>query len=311
MPRTLPDYNSPLDHLEPFSKVRLIIADLDGTLIGPEDPKIWENINEQIRSINYYKVKLTIATGRTLHGVENLLKNINIPKDFPIILYNGSLVIVRESHRLILKKTIPLETLQTTIKKIHDEPIRMLAYFYDETIMFESSFNKNNPEVVFGWTNIGKIDKEFNQMDIQWINWDVIPDIKNSLLAILIESNDKKILTSVKRKLKNFKEITITKSGSQYLEIRPADSNKAKAAEQILKETEYNQDEILAIGDNDNDAELLKWSGIGVAVKGASRVALKSSDYICKFKSAHGVTGILRLVKHSRRYFNSNEKNGR
>ena len=66
-------------------------------------------------------------------------------------------------------------------------------------------------------------------MKIHWKDWDDIPNIHNSLLAILIETNERKILSIMKRKLKHFDEISVTKSGSQYLELRPIGSNKAIA----------------------------------------------------------------------------------
>jgi len=50
---------------------------------------------------------------------------------------------------------------------------------------------------------------------------------------------------------------------------------------------------------------LLKWSGIGVAVKGASKKALSACKYVTKYNSASGVVGVLRLVKESRRYFSA------
>jgi len=303
MPLELPDNNSPIEQLKPFSQVRLIIADLDGTLLNPEDPSIWNNFNTQIRSNNYYKVKFTIATGRTLYGVKNYLKDLNFPKNHPIILYNGSLVVLYGSNTLLLKKTIPSDTLKKIITTFRKEPIQILAYIYDVTLIFEEIINPNDPEIVLGWSNIGKMQKESNQMNIQWKEWGDIPNINDSLLAILIGTRDKKNLTYIKRKLKELPEITITKSGSQYLEIRPKDSNKATAAEQILKEIGCKREEVLSIGDNDNDAELLEWSGIGISVNGASKKALYSSKYVTKYNSASGVVGVLRLVKESRRYF--------
>ena len=132
----LPDDNSPIEKLKPFSEIRLIIADLDGTLLNPEDTNIWDNFNKQIRSNNYYKVKFTIATGRTFRGVKQYLKKLNLSKNLPIILYNGSLVVFPDSNKLLFKKSIPSNTLDKIIEKFRNEPVRLLAYIYDETLIF-------------------------------------------------------------------------------------------------------------------------------------------------------------------------------
>ena len=53
---------------------------------------------------------------------------------------------------------------------------------------------------------------------------------------------------------------------------------------------------ILSIGDNDNDIEMLEYSGVGITVSSASEKAKKSSDFITIGGAYHGVSDILKKV---------------
>ena len=60
------------------------------------------------------------------------------------------------------------------------------------------------------------------------------------------------------------------------------------------------KEQILAMGDNDNDASMLSWAGIGVAVESASDLAKKESNYIAKgvIEGAIEVLRLVRIAKH-------------
>lgn len=95
----------------------------------------------------------------------------------------------------------------------------------------------------------------------------------------------------------------LTSSGGSFLELRPRGSSKAAALSFVTTRLGLSRKKVLAIGDNDNDAEMLNWAGIGVAVAAASRGAVASADYVCHYGVARGVVEILRLIRSARRYY--------
>ena len=99
MPKLLPNYKEfDLDVLLPFSKIRLVALDLDGTLLKSSKPELPNKVLDLANKLRYYRynVRLTIATGRTLIGARLLLDKLPIFNDTPIILYNGSLILTRK-----------------------------------------------------------------------------------------------------------------------------------------------------------------------------------------------------------------------
>ena len=71
----LPNVSSPLEDLQPFSKIKLVALDLDGTLLKNSKGVPGERIYALKNSIN---VQLTLATGRALKGAGQTLKKLNL-----------------------------------------------------------------------------------------------------------------------------------------------------------------------------------------------------------------------------------------
>ncbi len=283
--------------LEPFSKIRLLAVDLDGTLMPYNSPEIYKTIRKLHKSLNRYEVKLTLATGRTLNGTLPLLAQLSLPEGTPIILYNGSVVVRNGKFETLLRKTMPVEILREVLKISRLYKVRILAYICDNV------FGKIGPnEYVIGWSRSGYPEYEFNKMRVQWMTDDKTDGIPDPTAIVIDTTEDQSSVVPIEKLLRRM-GISITRSGLNYIEVRPALSNKGKALEYITPVLKISKDEVLALGDSDNDAEMLAWAGISVAVTNASPLALQQSDYICKYDAAKGAVEALRLVRNARRYF--------
>ncbi len=118
----------------------------------------------------------------------------------------------------------------------------------------------------------------------------ILIDISNSL-------NQEYIINATKQ----VKNISVTSSGNKYIEIRPKNSDKGNALRIVSEHLDIDRNEILAIGDNDNDVEMLTYSGVGVCMSDASNYAKESSDFITNSGAFEGVLEVLRLVKEINR----------
>ena len=65
-PQHIPDWQSDVSQLERFSRVRLIVVDLDGTFVQPSTSSLFPSLRELQRSLGHpnYQVGVTVATGR-------------------------------------------------------------------------------------------------------------------------------------------------------------------------------------------------------------------------------------------------------
>jgi hypothetical protein len=300
MLKKLPDCNSSsVQDIYPFSKIKLIALDLDGTLLQSSNSNIPDRVLELGRSLKIaHRVSLTLATGRTLFGILPLLKYMPIKSKTPIIMYNGSIIVRNKTFEVLYRKTFSQAILREILEITAKYKVKTLAYFCH---WFSG---KMLNEYVMGWSNTIRPNIEHNGMTIDWrSSFDFIDDVDPSIAVIDTSEESLPIIKKLEKELSNISEVSISSGGLRYIEVKPNGVNKGMALEFISHALSLSLEEILALGDNDNDAEMLSLSGIGVAVQNASQKAKQSSDYICSFDAFSGAIQVMFIVREARKYF--------
>lgn len=301
MPSLLPGPLAGLDSLRPFSRIRLIAFDLDGTLLPHDLERKFLQLSRSVRTLD---VRLVVATGRTLAGVEPLLNRLLLPGSLAV-LYNGSLVVDSKTFQVVANRTISMNVVREILRSAGEEDALAQAYYYHSPIRAHAELFGPR-ETVVGWSLRPRHElsrTEFNNLPIEWV--ESLSDVpSNSATAVLIQvDEDGDRSRRVRQRLSSLDEITVTQSGERYLEIRPHNSNKAVALDEVAIRLGIDRSEVLTVGDNDNDAEMLKWAGIGVAIDRASPLALESADYVSRRGTFSGVVEMLRIVRDAKRFF--------
>jgi len=301
MPKLLPQNTDHPRALRPFLDIKLVVADLDGSLIPHGDSKVWERLVSLSRSLGRKRnpVSFTIATGRTLTGARTLIGNLELPRNTLVILYNGGLIVENQTFEIQHNDSFPRKTIAQVLNIALQYHTYVLAYIVEGPSL---GFEARPYEYILGWSKAKRPTHDFNRIPINWETQ--LPhgkDIKPS--AILVDtSQDKEKEKEIERRLEALRDVAMTRSGTaHYLEIRPEGSNKGRALRRIAKSLQLPLMSILALGDNDNDAEMLKAAGIGVAIAGASERALSQADYMCRYDAAYGAVEILSILSDAKR----------
>jgi Cof subfamily protein (haloacid dehalogenase superfamily) len=215
----------------------------------------------------------------------------------PLILYNGSVIIHNNTYSIMKQKFIDFESVKEILNILNrHKKVTIYSYYYVDNLL-------NTYEVVkgFNFSRTNLPEKDFNGQIIQWVDssfTDAILENNYAPSAILIDITkcliDEQI--KIKEHMATFSNITITASTSSYIEVRPKNSNKGVALKTLLEYYEIEKSEILSIGDNDNDIEMLEYSGVGITVSSGSEKAKESSDFITVGGAYHGVSDILKKV---------------
>jgi hydroxymethylpyrimidine pyrophosphatase-like HAD family hydrolase len=281
--------------LELFSKVRLIIADLDGTLLDPKSTII-DLIQSQIPRLRHRRVGFTIATGRALKGVQPILPRLGLTPSMPLALYNGSLVIDARGRKVLHSRIISAEDATKTVRWALHRNLRVLCYPQ------VSLSNGGLFEPPIGFTS-STTSTEFTEPNGYQISWkgvgdaDALPDC----LAILIDQRG----VANPPGLYEFDPAiyaTATRSGPSFIEIRPRGSDKGLAISKIAEHLQIPMSSVLAIGDNDNDIEMLQMAGLAIAVGNAAPNLKAVADYFTPHQAEGGCLQVMRLVIAAHRY---------
>jgi hypothetical protein len=304
MPKILPKYSDfDIESQRPFSKIKLIALDLDGTVLSSAKSYLPNSIEILAKSLKKaHQVTVTIATGRTASGTKEIVEQLPSKNITPIILYNGC-IIVNPKYELLFKKVIPYSTYWEVIRACEEEKVKILAYAGQQGVLGKGEIQ----EFVIGLSNIDKPDQEYNGLDVTWNNWtDRNRILEPSTIVIHVNFNFE-TMERICRKLELIPNVDYSRGGEIYIEVVPKNCNKGSALEYITKEIlKITPSEVLAIGDNDNDASMLKWAGIGVAISSGSMRAINSADYITNRGVIDGAIEVLNLVKAAKTYFKDN-----
>lgn len=293
--KDLPDWNADIKELIPFSKVKLIISDIDGTLLESGSRHEHEKFNNLVSLLKRKGIHMTFATGRAYNGVKELINIFPITKSFPLIIYNGSVCILPYDKKILYKKVIDRECLLRLIKITKKYNALLLAYEIDLPCGVD---HKEITESVYAWGSFNESFSEPNGLQVKpQHKGDVYP-----VAAMIKNTQEPSITKKIYYELNKIHGVTFTKSSNDYIEIRPVNSDKGLAVEIISKEFNIEQDSILTIGDNDNDVEMLEYAGVSVAVNNSSLAARNAGKYASSGSNIVGLHETLELIRQARHY---------
>lgn len=242
--------------------IKLLAIDLDGTLLTNDKRIPTQNIKALEKAMQQ-GIHIVICTGRTLPSVRHLLAQLPVHgEDGYLILQNGTV-----THQLPDFQVVSQTTLQLPARKALVE--FMLPY--DEQGGSLISFDQDNM-----WVSSSRV---FNQ----WVLQDAaILRTKPQRLShndFLMMDNLHKAMAIAEPSLVDQIELSLTdavqthlapvRSNDYILEFLPHSYNKASALKTLAAQLNIRSHEVMAIGDQLNDLEMIEWAGIGVAMGNA------------------------------------------
>lgn len=242
---------------------KLVVMDIDGTLLT-SDKKIGEYTKNIIQKYSN-KVKIVLASARGFCTIKNFLLELKlVDNNNYTIAYNGGLI-SKNSGEIIFKENIAtnkLELLEEYIKKSNSS--EWFYYFYEDRI------NRNK---------ILNINEFIHSRDIY---------------KVVCISNEKEIVKMRDEMPKELEDkFQITSSETTRIEFVPKGITKVEAIKYLMNLLNIKQEEIISIGDGENDIDMIKFSGCGVAMGNASENVKKISDRATYSNDEDGVGKIL------------------
>jgi Cof subfamily protein (haloacid dehalogenase superfamily) len=85
-------------------------------------------------------------------------------------------------------------------------------------------------------------------------------------------------------------ELYVTRSNCNFVETMNPEANKAKGLAKLAEIIGVKMEEVLAIGDGENDVEMVACAGIGVAVGNGAKKIRDAADYVAPTNDENGVS---------------------
>ncbi|WMJ75793.1 MULTISPECIES: HAD family hydrolase [unclassified Sedimentibacter] len=256
-------------------KYKMVVLDLDGTLLN-NDKHISLNNIEILNDLHGRGIKIVIATGRNYYMAKTLVKDVENVE--PVILANNGAIIRKSQNDELIECNYlsPLEfekIYREGIKRNLNPVLHVDEYFNGYDLIYE---NENFEEVYRGYIKKGyeraKL-KKFNPLEIKNILSVCYFNDYNMLCDFSDEMN--------KINRGNYNTICNRNIGKRaLLEFLHPDGCKWSALKKYALQHNVGPDEIVSIGDDNNDIELLKNSGLGIAMLNGTEESKKAAKII-------------------------------
>lgn len=263
-----------------MSQIRLVFSDIDDTLLGPGetlDPAVCETI----RQVERRGIRFTFASGRVPRSIDPLAEQLGLGESW-IVACNGALIYkgreVVQSYSLELAELLPL--LETAVRRgytvLYTEDTK--EYCLCET---EGSARKRRDR---GW---------YHPVRPLVLPGEPLPDhiIKVNLLNDSAEAEQTEALNLALRQLPG---LHITRYGMRGFEIVSAAADKWQGVRYVAERLGIPTGDILCIGDNENDKQMLTYAGVGATVANGLPEIKALSRYVSPEERQFGVADILR-----------------
>ena len=258
--------------------IKLLLLDLDDTLLN-SDGKLSKGIIDTIRKVRNKNILVTIASGRMHRSLLPYVDKLN--SHGPVISFNGGLIINSKNDKTMFSNPVPLDIAKKVLK-FADENNVFCQYFTNIDYYFVKHCEiSDDYELSTNVSGIAIGNNLYNKIKV------------SPPKLLIIDDTDKMadVLKKVKVEFSNVLEITQSKS--KYIEIMKKNVNKGSALQKICDIMNIPIKNTMAIGDGQNDIQMIKKAGIGVAVETGNEQLKKAADLICKGPNENGPAEII------------------
>jgi Cof subfamily protein (haloacid dehalogenase superfamily) len=85
----------------------------------------------------------------------------------------------------------------------------------------------------------------------------------------------------------------VVKSAPYFLEVLNKQAHKGAAVKNLAEHLGIKQEEVMAIGDNENDLTMVEYAGIGVAMANATENVKNAADVLTASNEEDGVAEVI------------------
>lgn len=267
---------------------KLVCIDVDGTLLNTKH-KITKRTKELLLKAHKLGIHIVISTGRMYTDAEYYSNLIGVKS--PVIASNGAFIKEKDNDKVIFKdvlgENLSLELLKI-FRKHQIKPYFCTPHkFYYGTIMFKLFYLATK---IVG-TRSNKLDIEYV---FSWNQWQqVLHKEKDNIVKSEIIYRDPALIYELRSELNQLTQLEIVDSSKYNIEITRKGVSKGKAVERLASLYGLKREEVIAIGDSENDISMLEYAGLGIAMGNASDRVKQKADYITDSNDNEGVANAI------------------
>lgn len=258
--------------------IKLIAIDLDGTLLNDEKT-ITAKTQTVLKQAKGQGVKVVLCSGRPLPGIAQYLDELGLREngDFAIT-YNGGLVQKTDTGEVLSEKILT----RSDVVSLYDlsRELGVPMNFIDLEKVFSPATPKGKPSLY------GDIMKALPFVNV---SMDTLPD--DLKINKVIFCTDQPTLDQAIQQIPEFfmEKYTIMKSRPFLLEILNKEVDKGRGLQALGRYLDIRADEMMTLGDQENDLAMIRYAGLGVAMGNAIDDVKAVAQFVTRTNTKDGV----------------------
>jgi len=257
---------------------KMIVVDLDGTLLNINSgcSKKTKKYLEKLKKLGYI---IVIATGRILHDAIRVTDGASFANY--VVSNSGGLIYDMDKKKIIWKSEISKRDIRLVLDNYNKE----IDYITVCDLYYYHRYGDNNSKMDLFY------DKKINDID-KFI------DSSDNILHMIVKFKNNDLVDKYYKMLDSDSLSVLVMQDSftdrKWLEIFGKCVSKYTAIKNICMIESIDNKDVIAFGDGRNDIDMIKNTGIGVAMGNALDVVKAVSDYIT---ITHNEDGVIYFLK--------------
>lgn len=256
---------------------KLVAIDVDGTLVNDEKILTQRTI-ETIKRATKNNIKIVVSSARSFYRLKGYLEQLGLIEDNQYtIAFNGATILENKSQNVLFSNNFEEEEVNELINLA--DKLKTSIFLYS----MNNVFTEKVPTIVEQSKNFKNV--KFDKVKLKNINLN-----KDSIYKILFVDEYDNILKMRKNLPKEICiKYSVTSSIPECIEFVKNGITKSKALDFLCKRCNIKKSEVIAIGDGDNDLEMIDYAGLGVAMGNATDSLKEKADYVTSSNNHDGV----------------------
>ncbi len=284
---------------------KFVAIDLDGTLLN-SCGQVLEEDKKEIKRLLDKGIEVVLCSGRNPMSVKSIASDLGL--NSYIICGNGSLILDLKTNEIIYKNYMDKQKVLQIIDICEENSIyycintsnNIIAKSLNYNVLFYYHENEKKPEEKR--TNINIVSDIYKYVEER-------PE--EDYLKISICDSHNVIFGGIIRKLRQINKINVLdvahmsrkriKAGTEnvdveyyYTELTAQNINKWSAIKYLIHKLNIPKEDVIAIGDNINDKEMMENAGVGIAMENSAPYIKEFANYITLDNNSNGVAEALK-----------------
>jgi Cof subfamily protein (haloacid dehalogenase superfamily) len=270
-------------------RYRLLALDIDGTLLDPHGA-LRPTVQQAVTAAQQHGVEVVLCTGRRFRTARPLAHALQLSGT--IVVHNGALVKEIASGETVQQYGFSLSVLQHALPMLQQvsSPLVYIDAFHQDVDILTEALERAHP-----------FQREYLEDHLAHCrivdNITTAPVHEVVMIGIMADADSLQSLRPAIERILGLQAKVHIVTNKNYrghiLEILHPTASKWRALAQLAAQRGITPEEIVAVGDDYNDLDMIRYAGLGIAMGNAVEAVREAADYVTGSNADDGLVQAL------------------